>query len=363
MSESLVDAFCWFDQEKRDHEGLSAAEKYKKLVGWAMRARGQNPCAFDALTDWILDDAQWRDEIFADNEKVLMQAIFARFIEQNAQLRVLLLELEPSGVVNPAVFKALDRFDEALSGFSHDKQIQAAVAKVFDDFSVMRDRGIREMIAGNRTGPTGTDSVDLFGYINCLKDYDAGIQWALFMPDVVKQQQQGFSVESFEYRKMPAMRFIGQEGVELDHLDARHNLFGNLDAMSEYHSAFGFDVFLMHHNGLGVDVGPWHGVWGRFMHADTPVPEGFLSVDFVPDHDSRPGPPYLSQFAYATFSGDMEAMHRREGYDSDAMYDVTRNIMLGQGVQIPYPDKYWTAEVFLEGFDQYSTAFLFSAEL
>lgn len=60
---------------------------------------------------------------------------------------------------------------------------------------------------------------------------------------------------------------------------------------------------------------------------------------------------------------EMDAMHRREGYDSDAMYDVTRNIMLGQGVPIPYPGKYWTAEVFLDGCDQYSTAYMFSAEL
>jgi hypothetical protein len=56
-------------------------------------------------------------------------------------------------------------------------------------------------------------------------------------------------------------------------------------------------------------------------------------------------------------------MHKREGYDCDAMYDVTRNIILGQGVQIPYPDKYWTAEVFLDGCDNYSTAYMFSAEV
>ena len=56
-------------------------------------------------------------------------------------------------------------------------------------------------------------------------------------------------------------------------------------------------------------------------------------------------------------------MHQREGFDSDAMYDVTRNIILGQNIAIPYPDKYWTAEVFLEGFENPSTAYLFSVEL
>ena len=58
----------------------------------------------------------------------------------------------------------------------------------------------------------------------------------------------------------------------------------------------------------------------------------------------------------------MDAVHARlnEGFDSDAMYDVTRNIILGDGVSIPYPEKYWTAEVFLDGCDKYSTGFLFS---
>jgi len=59
----------------------------------------------------------------------------------------------------------------------------------------------------------------------------------------------------------------------------------------------------------------------------------------------------------------MDAIHRHGGYDSDDMYDVTRNIMLGQGIQIPYPEKYWTAEVFLEGCDKYNTAYMFNVEL
>lgn len=71
----------------------------------------------------------------------------------------------------------------------------------------------------------------------------------------------------------------------------------------------------------------------------------------------------MSTFAYATFSGDIEAMHKREGYDSDAMYDVTRNIILGQDINIPYPEKYWTAEVFLNGCANDSTAYMFSVEL
>jgi hypothetical protein len=292
-----------------------------------------------------------------------MQGVFARFKEQNARLRSYLSELKPSRAVNEAVFTALERFDEELSGVSHDDRLKDAVSKIFADFSAMRERSVREQIAGSITGPTGTYSVDLYGYINYLKDCDAAVQWALFMPDLVEKQQNGFKVSSFEYKNMPAMRFIGREDGEIDGTEARKALFATLDGMDKTKSDFAYDILFLHHYGRGVDVEPCHGVWGRFMKADTPVPEGFLCFDFTPDSDGRAGPPYLSQFAYAVFTGDIKAMHRREGYDSDAMYDITRNIMLGQGVQIPYPAKYWTAEVFLNGHDDDSTAYLFSAEL
>ena len=363
MSRKLIDEFYWSDIEGQKGEKLTDADKYKRIVSWAAKARGQNPSVFDALTEWVLDDSQWIDEKLAENEQILMQGVFTRFKEQNARIRAYLSELEPSGVVNAVVFKALDRFDDELSGLTHDERLQEVVAQVFADFSAMRERRVREQIAGNKTGPAGVNSVELFGYINYLKDCDAGVQWALFMPDMVERQQNGFKVDSFECRKMPAMRFIGRESGDLADIEVRKKLFRVLDAMDEYKSDFDFDVLFMHHYGLCVDVGPWHGFWGRFMRADTPVPEGFAYFDFVPHNDGKAGLPFFSQFAYATFSGDMDAMHKHEGYDSDAMYDVTRNIMLGQGMNIPYPDKYWTAEVFPDGCDKYSTAYMFSAEL
>ncbi len=98
-----------------------------------------------------------------------MEGVLARFKGQNGKLRELLKELEPSGVVNKAVFKALDRFDEELLGHILDKDLQGVVSRVFKDYSLMENRGIREVIAGNKTGPTGTENVDGCGYINCLK--------------------------------------------------------------------------------------------------------------------------------------------------------------------------------------------------
>jgi len=118
----------------------------------------------------------------------------------------------------------------------------------------------------------------------------------------------------------------------------------------------------MHHYGKPVDQGEWHGFWGRFMPAGTEVPEGFVCFDLVFENDGQPGAPFCTQFAYATFSGDIEAMHSREGFDSDAMYDITRNTILAQGITILYPNKYCTAEVFLDGCDKPSTGYLFSVE-
>lgn len=370
MTQKLMDKFYWSNIDEQNDEKLTDSEKYQRIIEWAGKARGQNPGVFDELIKWMLDDSEWSDDKLIENEQILMQGVLVRFKEQNAKLRAYLLELKPSGVVNPAVFKALDRFDDELSGTIHDKwlqELQEVVAKMFADFSIMRDRGVREQIAGGITGSTGTDSVDIYGYIDCLKDRDACVQWTLFMPDLVERQQNGFRVDSFEYKKMPAMRFIGQRDDDAINTaagkDLRKEISCALDAMSDYQSGFNYDVLLIHHDGLGVDIEPGHSYWGRFMKADTPVPEGFLYFDFVTQNDGKEGTPFISQFAYATFSGDFEALHQCEGYDSKAIYDVTRNIILGQGVNIPYPNKYWTGEVYLNGYDKYSNAFIFSVEL
>jgi len=358
---SILDKFYFFDFGAIG-ENLAAGEKYAKLAEFALAARRQNPIVFDELTEWVRDNKNWADANLSENERLFM-GILARFKEQNAALRVLLRELEPSGVVNAAVFPALDRFDDELSGKLHDKNLQDAVSAVFADFLAMLTREIREVVAGTPTGQFGTLGVEIFGYVNYLKDCDASVQWTLFMPSMVERQQKGFKVETFEYRKLPAMRFIGREGDDLADLENRKALFRTLDALG-HKSGFDYDVLFMHHYGLAAE-NPWHGFWGRFMAADAPVPEGFVHFDFVPERDNDnfvAGPPFLSQFTFATFSGNLDAMHTTEGYDSDAMYDVTRNIMLGQGINIPYPDKYWTTEVFLEGCENPSTAYMFSAE-
>ncbi len=360
--EPLHEKFCWYETEQKDGENARPEECYEQIVNWAGRARSINPTVFDELSAWLIGSGAWSDSELADNGTYLMERVLARFLEQNRQLRQELTALQPSGLVNEAVFDALDRFDLELSGQTRAEYLKEAVESVFRDFSAVRDQKHRECFAGGITGPAGTDSVEVYGYINVLKDCDAAVQWTLFMPDMARRQQDGFLVERFEYLKYPGLRFIGMEkDFEADE-EGLKRLMQTLDSMDEYHSGFDDDAILLHHFGRGVDVEPCHALWGRFMAAGTPVPEGFAYVDFVLQNDGNSGMPYLAQFACARFVGDPAAMHGTEGFDCDAMYDVTRNIILGQNVAIPYPDKYWTAEVYPEGFGTDSTVYLFSVE-
>lgn len=179
-----------------------------------------------------------------------MEDIIGRFQTQNAQLRTALQALCPD-IVNKAVFETLNRFDDELSGNPHDDKLKSAVKQMFADFSSMCSRDLRRQIAGGRTGPTGTEFVEFFGYINFLKDCDAGVQWTLFMPDAVKKQQNGFQVDSFTCKKMPAIRFIGLELSQVADEDAktRSLVFKTLDAMTQYRCGFDYDLLFMHHYG------------------------------------------------------------------------------------------------------------------
>ncbi len=360
MEHRFIEDFCWSTIDWKSD--LPAGEKYQMLVNWAGGARGKNPDAFDKITRWMLDDSQWGSDRLEENRQLYMDEFVGRFRRQCGWLRSCLEELKPSGVVNEAVFPALDRFEDELAGRTWVEELKEPVTRMFEDFSSMGSRALREQIAGGVTGHTGTDAVDNFGYINYLKDCDASVQWALFMPEVVENQQKDFHIKSFEYRTLPAMRFVGFAGDEMS-AEERLAWVKKLDALSAYASELKFDVRLTHHNGECVDVAEEIVLCGRFMAADCPVPEGFCHLDFLPKRVEGAGAPYISQFAFAEFEGDPEAMNSFEGFDCTGMYDVTRNTMLGQGVNIPYPDKYWVAEAYLQGFGEPCTAYMFSAEL
>ena len=373
------------------------AAAYNRIGEWALdvrcspenvKAAGKdiylNRHAFFAMAEWLLDDAQWQNPQEGNKEMWLKQCGLLLFGHYRWQLWKYLqrLEAENSGLVNPPVFALLETINKAIVGWSQSKNRSAArpcvlgshesdlwlheaVDKAIVDFDALKDRALREKVAQ---------------YVHRLREYDDRLQWSLFMPDMVKEQQKGFRVENFEYLDFPAMRFVGVEdgGADADNAARRTEAARVLDGMAAYKSGFGYDMLLIHHHGQHVDTPPQL-IWGRFMKADAPVPgclgeqqsglcsatspDGFVSVDFVPHDVKKAGQPYYSRFAFATFSDDVKAMHAAEGFDVDAMYDITRNIILGQDVCIPYPEKYWTAEVFIEGFEKESTGYLFSVGL
>ncbi|MDD4292195.1 MAG: helix-turn-helix transcriptional regulator [Clostridia bacterium] len=361
MANKSISDFYWSNLNTQYQDTRTDKQRYDAVVRWAIDARRHNPTTFDNLTDWILDDSEWTKEKLEDNKEILMVGILGRFKEQNQLLRTYLKQIKEKRVVNNAAYTALDRFDEQLFGLNIPDYLQNAVKTMFTDFDEMSDKNIRKLIAGERTGIVGVDSVNIFGYINVLKECDASVQWTLFMPEYVKRQQKGFEVASFEYCRMDAFRFVGFEGEEYFNVDKRMAKMKELDQMKEYRSGFNYDLFLMHHGGANVDVpGAWRGIWGRIMKQNAPVPDGYVAFDFVPEAPKTVGFPFISQFALAKFTGDIAAMHSHEGYDMNAMYDVTRNIILAQNVCIPYPEKYWTAEVFLNGCDNDGTGYMFS---
>lgn len=157
----------------------------------------------------------------------------------------------------------------------------------------------------------------------------------------------GAVIEHWEYRKIPSVRFIGIEffyGRD-DWAATRQKVISVLDKMPEYASGFDYDLTLTHHFGKPVDVERNHDYIGRFMKADSPVPDGFVYWDFVPDDRNTPYLTFCSQFAFSVFAGEHDALHRHEGFDVNALYDITRNIILEEKITIPYPEIYWTAEV------------------
>jgi len=353
--------FDWNNIEGQKSVELTSAEQYNKLVSWAQKARGQNPEVFDAMTGWILDDSQWTDGKLAENKQILMHGVFARNKEENARLRAYLKELEPSGAVNDAVFSALDKFDEGLSGIPNYSEwpewLCEAVSSIFVDFTRMRERGIREKIAGGITGPHGNDKVGLFGYVNYLKNLDAGVQWALFMPKSVKDslEARALTREKFEYIELGKVRFIGLDEIRTKRGAAELLIDGSdflsvIDSPLLKHSATEItdNCVMIHHSGTNHEE--THILIGRFFKADTPVPEGYDFFDVLTEKAA------YAIYSSDNFSGDL--VHGPE----DA-YSLTRDQILGNNVTIPFPQAYWHAVVFTNGLPvqgKYRYGYMFS---
>lgn len=334
----------WNEIEGAESEKPTSTETYNRIIDWARKAIGRNSGVFDAIAEWVLDDSQWSDEKLAENEQILMQSVFARIKEQNAKLRGYLKELEPSGIVNTAIFKVLEKFDNALSGKPQDERLNETVSKVFADFSVMRERGVREIIAGYSAGSIQINT----GYIWSLKNCDAGVQWALFMPDSVRNglETKKWNREKFEYIKIGKTRFIGQT-IEHDDVD---EVFESLEPYAADITIEYSYCYLTHFNEREWQFsGP--SIFGRFYKEGTPVPEGYDFYDVPTEHAA------YAIYNSEDFCGDI--------HNPDDAYVFTRDQILADGVPIPYPQAYWQSVVYTDGFPvqgEYRFGYLFSVD-
>jgi hypothetical protein len=350
----------WYDKcrgilvvGEKTGERLTGAASYQCVTDWALFFRGSrsrevkalgqtypmNEAAFSVMCEWLLDDDKW--QTLTSHEAYLKQSglLLVAYYRNSVYSYLKRLDAQNPGLVNPPALAELERMSKQFPG-SHvsDLWLNECVDPAITDFSMLRSHAIREKVER---------------YVMNISNCDNSIQWTLFMPDFVKKQVGKTNIEliSFEYLRLPALRFIGKEGdVDL--------ALPELAVPDKYVcEKMPYNCRIIHHNGH-EHYEEAHAVVGKFVNADMPVPEGFVCIDFVPQDNGRAGAPYLSQFAFARYTGAPDALHSEEGFDGGAMYDITRNIILGEGVCIPYPEKYWTAEVLLN--DPNCGGFLFS---
>jgi len=322
---------------------LTGKAAYDRVVDWAARLRGKasvtalgqviptNLAASDAMCEWLLDDGQWKT--LGNHEQYLKQCglLLLNYYRNSLHSYLKKLDAQFPGVVNKPVFAAIERISKSMPGAQHsDLYLNTCVDPAITDFSVLRDRSMREKVAQ---------------YVQYLKECDNSVQWTLFMPEVVKKHGLKINRDSFEYTAIGKVRFIGLEFSKHPdiHLSRPHESLPKLiPLLPEYGTAITAICHLEHHHGGDVNVNQCN-MMGYFFKAGTLVPEGYDYYDVPTEHA-----------AYAVYSSP--------NFDGDvfgAAYEFTRDQILGDGVCIPYPEAYWTAEVYPEGFFSGSGAFRF----
>jgi hypothetical protein len=147
-------------------------------------------------------------------------------------------------------------------------------------------------------------------------------------------------MESIEYIKLPAVRFIGKDvmakgkkecGEKYPEMIRKSVEFiPILDAMADYATNITDLCALKHHDHGLYNKSPMHYIVGKFMKENTPVPEGFDYWD-IPE----------SSVAFAIVCGELTVM-------IDKGYFMTRDKILADGLKIPYPKGYFHAEVYIK---------------
>jgi len=147
----------------------------------------------------------------------------------------------------------------------------------------------------------------------------------------------GFTRVEFGYKHTGNLRFIGLDLRANPELDANGTIeklkpmLGSL--MSEFAAEeISWYCYLEHHNGGEVNVNET-GIGGYFFKAGTPVPEGCIYYDLP-----------TVNIGYGVYCGNDDNFDR---------YTLTRDQILSDGVVIPYPEAYWTADQFMLGEDRF----------
>ena len=334
-------------------ERLTGEAAYARIADWAALFRGYDlpvtaagqavyvgQAAFGQMIGWLLDDAQWQSPNEGGKEMYLKQCGLLLFNHYRWQLGLYLRRLEDArpGTVPAETFELLGRIGAAVPGaHTSDLWLHEAVDGALTDFSAMRRREVREKAAA---------------YVRRLSELDAALLWSLARP-AAAQGTEALVCERFDYRRIGRLRFIGVDawrtGESWDALRARRGAF--LPALDALAPAYGAGMpglcAMMHHNGGEVDSEN-HFLLGRFFRAGTPVPDGFDFYDL---------PTELA--AYAVYAG--------ESFDGDLWtgYYRTRDRILADGRRIPYPERYWHAEVYTDGMPRrgrYRFGYLFSVD-
>lgn len=165
-------------------ERLTGVAAYARIAEWAskfhsynvsVKAEGKeiyvNQQAFDAMIQWLLDDNQWQKPIEGEKEQYFKQCglLLLQYYRNNLYEYLKKLDSGYPGVVNQAVFTAIERMNKAVPGArTSDLWLYEAVDPALKDFSAMSERWLRKKVVE---------------YVRLLKEYDNSVLRTLCMPD------------------------------------------------------------------------------------------------------------------------------------------------------------------------------------
>lgn len=176
------------------------------------------------------------------------------------------------------------------------------------------------------------------------------IQGGFNMSHKVMENEQGIRLirEKFGYKNIGKLRFIGinlKLNPNISYQDTIDKISPLLDPlMAKYASEITDYCFLEHYQGQFVNEDYLTRITGRFFKAGTPVPEDrkFKNINGFDGLYYYDVP--TVNIGYGIYSGDESF-----GGDTFDAYVFTRDQILSDGVQIPFPEAYWTAVQFIDG--------------